>query len=100
MQAPPNLVSSLARTVDSANGLTQAINFPMMFLSGLFFPLSLLPGWIRPVTHALPLTYLADALRQVMVGATPTYPLGLDLAVLGGWLAACTLLALRWFKWD
>jgi ABC-2 type transport system permease protein len=94
------LVSSLSRTVDSANGLTQAINFPMMFLSGLFFPLSLLPGWIRPVTHALPLTYLADALRQVMVGATPTYPLGLDLAVLAAWLAACTLLSVRLFRWD
>lgn len=94
------LVSSLARTVDSANGLTQAINFPMMFLSGLFFPLSLLPAWIRPVTHALPLTYLADALRQVMVGATPDYPLGLDVAVLAAWLAVCTLLSVRLFKWD
>ena len=32
--------------MDSANGLTQIINFPMMFLSGLFFPLSLMPAWI------------------------------------------------------
>jgi ABC-2 type transport system permease protein len=94
------LVSSQARTVDSANGLTQVINFPMMFLSGLFFPLSLMPAWIQPVAHLLPLTYLADALRQIMVGATPTYPLGLDLAVLAGWLVACTLLSVRLFKWE
>ena len=72
--------------MDSANGLTQIINFPMMFLSGLFFPLSLMPDWICPVAHVLPLTYLADALRQVIVGATPTYSLGLDLALGGGWL--------------
>ncbi len=94
------LISSVARTVDSANGLTQVINFPMMFLSGLFFPQSLMPAWIQPAAHVLPLTYLADALRQIMVGATPTYPLGLDVAVLVGWLVVCTLLSVRLFKWD
>jgi ABC-2 type transport system permease protein len=59
-----------------------------------------MPAWIQPVAHLLPLTYLADALRQIMVGATPTYPLALDVAVLGGWLVVCTLLAVRLFKWD
>jgi ABC-2 type transport system permease protein len=94
------LIASLARTQDSANGLTQVLYLPMMLLSGLFFPVSLMPTWIRPVTHALPLSYLADALRQTMVGATPTYSLGLDVAVLAGWLAVCSLLAVRFFKWD
>ena len=58
----------------------------MMFLSGLFFPVDTMPKWIRPVVDAMPLTYLADALRQIMVGATPLHPLGIDLLVLTVWL--------------
>jgi ABC-2 type transport system permease protein len=65
------LISGLARTQDSVTGITQLLNFPMMFLSGVFFPVDLVPGWLRPVVSLLPLTYLADALRQVMVGLQP-----------------------------
>jgi ABC-2 type transport system permease protein len=36
----------------------------MMFLSGLFTPLDLMPAWIKPASAALPLTYLADAQRR------------------------------------
>lgn len=94
------LISGLARTQDSVTGITQLLNFPMMFLSGIFFPVDLVPAWIRPVVAILPLTYLADALRQIMVGATPAYSLGIDFAVLGGWLLVCGLLAVRFFKWE
>jgi ABC-2 type transport system permease protein len=72
----------------------------MMFLSGIFFPVDLVPGWLKPVVSLLPLTYLADALRQIMVGATPAYSLSFDFAVLGGWLLVCGLLAVRFFKWE
>ena len=94
------LISGLARTQDSVTGITQLLNFPMMFLSGVFFPVDLVPGWIRPVVSIMPLTYLADALRQIMVGATPAYGLGVDFAVLVGWLLVCGVLAVRFFKWE
>jgi ABC-2 type transport system permease protein len=94
------LISGLARTQDSVTGITQVLNFPMMFLSGIFFPIDLIPAWIRPVVAILPLTYLADALRQIMVGATPAYSLPLDFGILLGWLLVCGLLAVRFFKWE
>ncbi len=94
------LISGLARTQDSANGLAQLINFPMMFLSGLFFPVDLMPAWLQPVANLLPLTFLADALRQVMVGATPLHPLGLDVAVVAGCLVVSAVLAVRFFRWE
>ncbi len=94
------LVASLARTVESANGITTAVNFPMMFLSGIFFPLALLPAFLTPVVRALPLTYLADALRQVAVGSVPEFPMMVDLAVLAGWALVCALLSARFFKWE
>ena len=94
------LISGLARTQDSVTGISQLFNFPMMFLSGVFFPVDLVPAWLKPVVSLLPLTYLADALRQIMVGATPAYSLSLDFAILGGWLLVFGVLAVRFFKWE
>jgi ABC-2 type transport system permease protein len=93
-------ISGLAKTQESVIGISQLINFPMMFLSGLFFPVDIMPNWIRPVVNAMPLTYLADALRQIMVGATPLKPLGLDLAVISIWMVVCAVLAVRFFRWE
>jgi ABC-2 type transport system permease protein len=43
------------------------ITFPMMFLSGAFFPLQQMPGAMQAISKAIPLTYEVEALRQVMV---------------------------------
>ena len=94
------LLASLARTVESGNALLQMVNFPMMFLSGIFWPVEWMPGVLKPVIYALPLTYLGDALRQTMVGAAPLFPLRVDLAVLSAWLVLCGLLSVKFFKWE
>jgi len=48
----------------------------------------------------MPLTYLGDAMRQVMVNGTQVAPLGVDLAVLTGWLVVCLTIAARSFRWE
>jgi ABC-2 type transport system permease protein len=93
-------ISGLGKTQESITGAIQFINFPMMFLSGLFFPVDSMPHWIRPVVDAMPLTYLADALRQIMVGGVPLHPLRIDVLVLVVWLAVCAVLAVRFFRWE
>jgi ABC-2 type transport system permease protein len=94
------LIASVARTEDSGMAIAQIINFPMMFLSGIFFPVDSMPAFLKPVVSAMPLTYLGDALRQTMVGASAIHPLSLDLAVLGAWLLVCVVLSLRLFRWE
>jgi ABC-2 type transport system permease protein len=94
------MISGFAKTQESVIGISQLINFPMMFLSGLFFPVEVMPAWIRPVVVAMPLTYLADALRQIMVGAPPVNALAIDFAVLVAWLIGCSILAVRFFRWE
>ena len=89
-----------ARTVEAAQPIIQLVQFPMMFLSGIFFPIEILPAAMKPIVNAMPLTYLGDAFRQIMVGATPFHPLWLDAAVLGAWLVICMILAVRLFKWE
>jgi len=94
------IIASYARTEESANALTSVIQFPLMFLSGIFFPISFMPGWLQPVAAAMPLTYLADALRQTMVGGAAYASLGIDALVLGAWMIVCFLIAARFFRWQ
>src|SRR3954466_6106105 len=76
------VIASFAATEDAANGMTSAVQFPLMFLSGTFFPIDAMPDALRTVARALPLTYLGDGLRQVMVDGTPFSPLWVCFAFL------------------
>jgi len=94
------VVASFARTEEGGMALVQIIQFPMMFLSGIFWPIEFMPAWIRPLIDALPLTYLGDAMRQVMVEATPIVSLQTDTLILMGWLAVSLFAAFRFFQWE
>ncbi len=94
------VVASFAPTEESANMISSILQFPLMFLSGIFFPLDQMPGWLRTVAAALPLTYLGDALRQVMVGGSPFAPIALSVGILAVWLVVCFGVSARFFRWQ
>lgn len=94
------VIASFAKTEDAANGMVSFIQFPMMFLSGTFFLIDQMPGFLQPVARVIPLTYLGDALRQVMVDGTALNPLWVCAAVLGGWLVVSFGIAARFFRWQ
>ncbi len=94
------VIASWARTEDSANTLASVVQFPLMFLSGIFFPIAFMPQWLQPVAAFLPLTYLGDALRQTMVGGAAYAPLYVDVLVLAGWLIVTFLISARYFRWQ
>jgi ABC-2 type transport system permease protein len=94
------VIASFASTEEAANGMTSVVQFPLMFLSGTFFPIDAMPDALRTVARALPLTYLSDGLRQVMVDGTPFSPLWVCFAVLIAWLVVCFGIAARYFKWQ
>lgn len=93
-------LAGLAPSVEAVSAIVQLVNFPLMMLSGSLVPVESLPDFFRPVVAAMPLTYLSDALRQLMVGAPPLYPLWLDVAVLGGWLVVLFVLAAKLWRWE
>ncbi|HET9614325.1 MAG TPA: ABC transporter permease [Candidatus Limnocylindrales bacterium] len=94
------VIASFAPSEDAANGMTSIVQFPLMFLSGTFFPIDAMPDALRTVARAMPLTYLGDGLRQVMVDGTPFSPLWVCFAVLVGWLVVCFGIAARYFRWQ
>jgi ABC-2 type transport system permease protein len=94
------VIASFAATEDAANGMTSMIQFPMMFLSGSFFQIDEMPEFLRGIARIIPLTYLSDALRQVMVGGAAFAPLWMCAAVLAGWLVVCFGIAAAKFRWQ
>ncbi len=61
------LLGTVIKDAESANAVAGAIGFPMMFLSGAFFPLASAPVWLQTISKGIPLTYFNDALRDTMV---------------------------------
>jgi ABC-2 type transport system permease protein len=94
------VVASFTMTEDAANGMTSIIQFPMMFLSGTFFPIDDMPDILKGIARIIPLTYLSDALRQVMVGGAAFAPLWVCAAVLVAWLVVCFGIAAVKFRWQ
>jgi len=61
------LLSGLVKDVEAASAIGNAIAFPMMFLSGAYWPVELMPDYMQTIAKALPLTYFSEGLRSAMV---------------------------------
>jgi ABC-2 type transport system permease protein len=61
------IMTAIAPDQETAQMMTLILQFPMMFISGILFPIDQLPGWLQLVGKALPLYYAADALRKVII---------------------------------
>jgi ABC-2 type transport system permease protein len=93
-------IAGLGRTMESAMGIGQLLNFPMMMLSGSMFSAEMLPAFFRPIVSIMPLTYLSDLLRQTMVGAPGARSMAIDFAVLGAWLVLLLAAATWLWRWE
>ena len=63
------LVASRMRSQQSFQVVMQLLLFPLLFLSGAFFPVNNLPAWLGFVVRCNPVTYGIDAIRQLLLGA-------------------------------
>ena len=93
------LISSRARTMETAGGLAQAVMLPSYMASGVFFSVEQFPQGVQPVLRLLPLTALNDALRLVVNEGASVVNLGPQLLVLVAWGAGSFFLASRLFRW-
>ncbi|HYM38809.1 MAG TPA: ABC transporter permease, partial [Thermoplasmata archaeon] len=61
------LITSFTDKEETATMVMMTLMFPMMFLSGVFFPIQQMPWFMQDIAQILPLTYATTALRKVMV---------------------------------
>lgn len=93
--------ATFVTSIDSAVPLVMLVMFTLNALSGIYFPDSLLPGWLRDVAQALPVRPLATAMQAAFDPRTNGGRefAWTDLLIVLAWGAAGTLLALRRFSW-
>ena len=91
------VLSAVAPDQETANVMASLLQFPMMFLCGIMFPIEQLPTWMQLIGKALPLYYAADALRKVVILNASMNLIMPDMIILMVYAAATMLLALPLF---
>jgi ABC-2 type transport system permease protein len=89
------IISGTLEDVEAVASLGSAISFPMMFLSGSFVPLEIMPKYLQTVSQFLPLTYLSNGLRAALITGDESNAIfnlivilivGIIAIILGAWL--------------
>lgn len=92
------VLTSFAKDQETAMMVMMTFMFPMMFLSGVFFPVQQMPWYMQDISKLLPLTYAADALRKVMVLGAGIPQITTELTVLIVFGVVMTAIAVPVFK--
>ncbi len=93
------VIASVVPTARFAQPLTVLILYPMLAVSGLFFPVSLLPGPVAAVARVLPLTAAASLMDGIWRG-DGWLAHGGDVATLVATFVVCMLVSSRVFRWE
>lgn len=80
--------------------LGNIIVFPMMFLSGTFFPRFLMPGWLQTVSGFLPLTPIIDGIRLIATEGKHLTQIGSQIGLIAAWMVIIYVIAFRVFRWE
>jgi ABC-2 type transport system permease protein len=67
-------------------------------LAGVYYPISVLPDWLEPLSRILPLTYALDAMRLAMLQGYSLYDLRFDILILLGFTVILTPMAFLIFR--
>jgi ABC-2 type transport system permease protein len=93
-------ITGLVRSAEGSSAVVNAIYLPMVFISGAFFSVDSMPGFLQGIADVLPLTYMLDLVRDVFIegrglGSSPE-----AIAALCAWGAVGVVAALRTFRWE
>ena len=93
-------IGSMVSNPETGDAVSNVITNPMMFLSGVFFPVAAMPAFVQSIARVLPLYYLANGLRDTTVrGLSLTHVAG-DIGVLLAATAVLAAISLRTFRWE
>lgn len=93
-------VSGIAKNESTVPPLSNIITLPQFLLSGTFFSTSAFPKWLRPLSEALPLTHLNNAMRKVAFEGAGLGDVTHQLLILLVWGIAIYAVAIKTFKWE
>ena len=93
------VIASLVPTARFAQPLATLVLYPMLLLSGLFFPVSTLSPSLQAVATVIPMTYAVSLLSGIWRGDAWSAHI-VDVAALVVTFLACTAVSTRVFRWE
>lgn len=94
------VVSGLAKSESTIPPISNIITLPQFLLSGTFFSINNFPVWLQPISKALPLTYLNDAMRKVAFEGAGLWDVRQQILIMVVWGIAIYAVAVKTFKWE
>jgi ABC-2 type transport system permease protein len=94
------IISGLAKNEASIPPLANIITLPQFLLAGTFFSTDVFPKWLQPISKALPLTYMNDAMRKVAFEGLNLWDVKFQLMIMLIWGVVVYAVAIKTFKWE
>jgi ABC-2 type transport system permease protein len=93
-------VGGWAKNENQAAPVTQLVAFPMLFLSGTFFPRFIMPDWLQGISTFLPLTPVIDGIRLIITEGQGLMQLGTQVGLIVLWAVIVYSVAFKVFRWE
>jgi len=94
------VVSGIAKSESTIPPISNIITLPQFLLSGTFFSIDAFPSWLQPISRALPLTYLNDAMRKVAFEGAGLWDVKQQILIMIIWGIGIYAVAVKVFKWE
>ncbi|MDO5851925.1 MAG: ABC transporter permease [Methanobacteriaceae archaeon] len=94
------MFSATAKSQEDYTQMIMPFTMPMMFISGVFFPIETMPWILQKLAYVVPLTYANDALRAVMLQGAGIGDIAIDILVLLGFTVLFFAIAVKRFNRD
>ena len=94
------VVSGVAKSESTIPPISNIITLPQFLLSGTFFSIDAFPAWLQPISRALPLTYLNDAMRKVAFEGAGLWDVKHQILIMVMWGIGIYAVAVKVFKWE
>ncbi|WP_127837551.1 ABC transporter permease [Clostridium prolinivorans] len=93
------LIASVVNGTKAANAVANLVYFPMLFLTGATIPLETMPNSIKNISKFLPLTHSIKVLKGAWQGKSLS-DYGSDIMILIAVTIICSILSIKFFRWD
>ncbi len=94
------IISGMATSDSSIPPLANLITMPQFLLGGTFFTIDAFPKWLQPISKAMPLTHLNDAMRSVAFEGHNLWDVRTEIGILLLWTIGVYFVATKVFKWQ
>jgi ABC-2 type transport system permease protein len=94
------VIASRGTSEEFSNGILNAITWPMMFLSEVWFSIEGAPGWVHSISKAFPLTHLLSGVRRIMNDGATLAEVGVEAGMLAGFTLLFLAVGASLFSWN